>query len=202
MLPLPRRVHSPPLSNPAFQPLRSPLALALFFGTTIVGVAADLALKSWAVAHLADAEPWNLIPHVLRLTYTENFGAVFGIGQGQRVWFIAVSIAAIIFLTYLFKNSGNRRLYQFLLGLLLGGVLGNMYDRIVLGHVRDMIYAFPGVQWPAVIAKHLPPGAHEVFPWVFNIADSLLCVGVFCMIVYSFFHEPGKRSIADDAAEI
>lgn len=197
-----RRVHSPPLSKTMFNPLRSPLALLLFFGTTVVGVAADLALKSWSVAHLADAEPWNLIPHVLRLTYTENFGAVFGIGQGQRVWFIAVSVAAIIFLTYLFKNSGNRRIYQFLLGLLLGGVLGNMYDRIFIGHVRDMIYALPGVHWPGFIANLLPASTpHEVFPWVFNIADSLLCVGVFCMIVYSFFHESTKHSVAEDAAK-
>ena len=56
--------------------------------------------------------------------------------------------------------------------MLLAGVLGNMFDRIRFGYVRDMIHALP--MWP------------RFFPWVFNIADSLLCVGVTLMLLYSF----------------
>jgi lipoprotein signal peptidase len=105
---------------------------------------------------------------------------------------VLVSIAAIGFLTYLFALSAGRRFYQFLLGMLLAGVLGNMYDRVVHGYVRDMIHALPGFYWPDSIGQFLPRAwaNHGVFPWVFNVADMLLCVGVFLMIVYSFIHRP------------
>ena len=105
--------------------------------------------------------------------------------------FIAVSILAIAFLIFLFSSSGRQKIYQILLGMLLAGVLGNFYDRIVYGHVRDMIHIFP--RWP------------NLYPWVFNVADSLLCVGVALMLVYSFVYgekqsdEPSIRPI-DDAA--
>ncbi len=157
-----------PLDN-----FRSPAALSRFVLTTIVGLALDLWTKVLAENHLKDAaDPIRLIPGWLHFTYTENRGAVFGIGQGQRGLFLLVSALAIGFLSYLFATSGRQRGYQFILGMLLAGVLGNMHDRMMFGHVRDMIHALP--RWP------------NAFPWIFNIADSLLCVGVFFMVVYSF----------------
>jgi signal peptidase II len=175
----------------------------LFFGTTVVGLLLDLWTKSLAVAYLKNGRSIQFIPGWLHFTYTENPGAVFGLGQGQRPLFIAVSIAAIAFLTYLFSLSGNRRFYQLLLGMLLAGVLGNMFDRIVYGYVRDMILGLPGVYWPDSIARMLPAdlAGKSVFPWIFNIADTLLCVGVFLMIVYSLFHRPDEQT-ADDAGEM
>jgi signal peptidase II len=66
--------------------------------------------------------------------------------------------------------------------MLLAGVLGNLYDRIQYGYVRDMIHALPD--------KFV--FGYPAFPWIFNIADSLLCVGVAFMILYSFFHNPDR----------
>jgi signal peptidase II len=173
---------------------RSPIALLLFFGTTIVGVALDLWTKALARDQIGFHQefPVRGIPDLLHLTYTENAGAVFGLGQGQRWLFVVVSIAAVAFLTYLFSISDKRRFYQFLLGMLLAGVLGNMYDRVRFGVVRDMIYALPEIHWPMFIRHMLPPNLANggVFPWIFNVADSLLCVGVFLMIVYSLIHRP------------
>jgi signal peptidase II len=165
---------------------RSPLALLLFFGTTAVGLIFDLWTKVLAARDLADRRPNELefIPNWLHFTFTQNRGAVFGIGQGQRWLFVIVSIGAIGFLTFLFSQSGRQRLYQFILGMLLAGVLGNMWDRIHFGYVRDMIHALPGWRWPGT--------QMEVFPWIFNVADSMLCVGVFLMIVYSFL-SPRER---------
>jgi signal peptidase II len=120
---------------------------------------------------------------------TVNEGAVFGLGQGKRVVFAVVSVAAIGFLTYLFATSGPRRFYQFVLGMLLAGVLGNLYDRMVYKYVRDMLYALPGRTWPG--------SDREIFPWIFNVADTLLCVGVGLMVVYSFFApEPDDADVA------
>lgn len=184
--------------------LRSPLAVALFLGTAGVGVGADLWSKAAAVEHLKHGRVIEFIPHLLHLTYTENHGAVFGLGKGQQTLFVAVSVAAIAFLSFLFLTSGRARLYQFVLGMLLGGVIGNMYDRLRFGYVRDMLHGLPGWHWPDWVVNMLPRGWQpmpgqglEVFPWVFNIADSLLCVGVAAMLIYSFFAEHAGKSIAE-----
>src|SRR5689334_3454447 len=117
--------------------LRSPLALFLFVGVTAIGVGVDLWTKTQAVAHLSDGTIYRLIPGFVQFTYTENHGAVFGFGQGQQPLFLAVSVGAIAFLVFLFLTSGRARIYQLILGMLLAGVLGNMYDRIRFGYVRD-----------------------------------------------------------------
>ena len=182
-----------PLSSANF---RSKPALLCFLIPAAIGLAVDLYTKQVAFARLA---PWDverresgrvvvnippgeeqpvyrLWPRWLHFQAMANQGAVFGIGQGQRWLFLSVSVAAIGFIIYLFATSGRQRFYQFILGLLLAGVLGNMYDRLTLGYVRDMIYIFP---------SRILFG-REVFPWIFNVADSLLCVGVALIFLYSF----------------
>ena len=158
------------------RPLLSPAALCRFFLVAAVGVGLDLWTKSLAFSKLALAgEPYRLIPGWLEFEVVINHGAVFGLGQGGRVIFVIVSIGAIVFLTYLFSTSRDRWGYQILLGMLLAGVIGNLYDRVTFGYVRDMIHIFPG--WP------------KLFPWVFNVADSFLCTGVSLMVIYSLFSD-------------
>ena len=191
------------------EPLRSPLALLLFFGIAAVGIVADLWSKAAAVEHLKDAVPVRFIPGLVHLTYTENHGAVFGLGKGQIPVFLSVSVIAIGFLVFLFLTSGRARGYQLVLGMLLAGVIGNMYDRLKFGYVRDMIHGLPGWHWPDWVVRLLPmkwqpatPGEGlEVFPWVFNIADSLLCVGVAAMLVYSFVTEHRRKREAETLGE-
>src|SRR4051812_3311787 len=187
--------------------LRSPAAWARFLLTMIIGLTVDLVTKAVAFAKLggpvwfepdgharvASAEPYRFIPNFLHFYITTNQGAVFGLGQGQRWLFILISIAAISFLGYLFITSVGQRFYQVILGMLLAGVLGNMFDRIRFGYVRDMIHALPGWTWPG--------SSREVFPWIFNVADVLLCVGVGLIMIYSvFFTRAPKPNEAPDAA--
>lgn len=164
------------MTAPSLDNFRRPAALARFLLTMAVGLGIDLWTKVLAQTHLNGSEPIEFIHGWLHFTYTVNRGAVFGIGQGQRPLFLVVSVLAILFLSYLFATSGRQRFYQVVLGMLLAGVLGNLYDRYHFGYVRDMIHALP--RWP------------NAFPWIFNVADSLLCVGVFFMIVYSLFFAP------------
>jgi signal peptidase II len=188
---------------------RSPLALLLFFGVAAAGVAIDLTTKSLAVEHLSDGPRIvRVIPHVIELTYTANHGAVFGLGQGQRMLFLLVSIGAILFLLFLFATSERARIYQLILGMLLAGVIGNMYDRLTLGYVRDMIHGLPNVFWPEWVVNLLPhtwqplPGQPlEVFPWIFNIADSMLCIGVASMLIYSFVVDYRRKRIPSSTNE-
>jgi lipoprotein signal peptidase len=86
--------------------------------------------------------------------------------------------------------------------MLLAGVLGNMYDRIVFGYVRDMIHALPGWKWPGTWQVPLigyPSPGREVFPYIFNVADILLCVGVGLMIIYSMFTSPAKMKVTTES---
>ena len=182
---------------------RSPLALLLFFGVAAVGAALDLWTKSLAAEHLQDGPIRRFIPGLIHFTYTENHGAVFGIAQGARVVFLAVSIGAVFFLAFLFITSGRARVYQLILGLLLGGVIGNMYDRVYYGYVRDMIHGLPGWYWPQWLVNWFPRAWQpprgqqaEVFPWIFNLADTYLCVGVAAMLLYTFVSECYRKRAA------
>jgi signal peptidase II len=181
----------------------SPAALARLLITAAVGLALDLATKVWAFKALlyeqvtqpdgsvqVQSATYALLPGWLQFHVTANQGAVFGVGQGNRWLFVAVSVAAIGFLFYLFATSAPRqRVYQVIVGMLLAGVMGNLYDRLVFGYVRDMIYMLPGRSWPAWLANALPADWQwtrgPVFPWIFNVADTLLCTGVGLMLVYS-----------------
>ena len=182
------------MSQPITTTLLSPVALACFLLTAAVGLAADQWSKHAAFSRLCDGVVWfdgkpqpvnprvvHLVPAgLVDLTVTTNQGAVFGIGQGRRALFISVSAAAILFIGFLFATSGRQRIYQIILGMLLAGVLGNLYDRLQFSYVRDMIHGLP--RWP------------NLFPYIFNVADTLLCVGVGLMIVYSFFQTPPRAA--------
>jgi signal peptidase II len=191
-----------------FAAARSAVSILLFVLTTAGGLALDLWSKSYAwnklvfdpqaklerdsyTGHLrVESDTATPIPGWLHFKVTVNEGAVFGLGQGNQTLFAIVSVAAIGFLVYLFVTSGKRYFYQLILGMLLAGVLGNLYDRMVFHYVRDMLYALPGRTWPN--------SNREIFPWIFNVADSLLCVGVGLMVIYSFFapdqrHAPAKK---------
>ena len=191
------------MSRVSIANLTSPAALSRFFLTAIVGLALDLWTKWYAFEKLVvevtvgpegsrawpSRKPYQFVPGWLEFNAHTNDGAVFGIGQGRQWLFIVISVAAIAFLTYLFASSGRQRMYQFILGLLMAGVLGNMYDRVALGYVRDMIHALPAFHWPGT--------QYPIFPWIFNIADCLLCAGVGLMIVYSLLFAP--RGAAEDS---
>ncbi|MEM7577640.1 MAG: signal peptidase II, partial [Planctomycetota bacterium] len=109
-------------------------------------------------------------------------GAVFGLGAGKRWVFISVSIVAVFVLSWLFWFSPRGAwIYHLSLALVLAGALGNLYDRVLYGAVRDMLHMLPGVElpfglrWPGQGGMR---GSSEVWPWVFNLADMSLLAGV------------------------
>jgi signal peptidase II len=211
----------PDIPNPQAPAYRSSAAIALFLLTMVFGLGLDLWSKSYAwnelvvdpaaplerdpfTGHLrVESETATPIPGWLHFKVTVNEGAVFGLGQGNQTLFAVVSVLAIGCLTWFFATSGGRRFYQFILGMLLAGVLGNLYDRMVYHHVRDMLYALPDRTWPGTWTLPLvnyPGPGREVFPWIFNVADTLLCAGVGLMIVYSVFfaQDPQREPDAKD----
>ncbi|MBX3374954.1 MAG: signal peptidase II [Phycisphaeraceae bacterium] len=186
----PGRPPAPPASA-----LRSGRAISIFLLSLVVLLSADLVLKSWsfrtvagrpvaldrdARSHLAAIPPHApvpVVPGVLALQLTVNHGAVFGIGQGGRIVFIGFSVLAIIVIALMFARSGPRAdALHVVLGAVLAGALGNLYDRLVFGGVRDMFLLFPGTRLP--FGLRWPGGADGLYPWIFNLADVCLVLGL------------------------
>lgn len=202
------------------QPDSQPLAIAsvrawvVFVATIVVSVVVDLVTKYWAFAWVAGRpvrvvreevvavtpklwqlipahQPRVVVPHVLEFTLVLNPGAVFGIGAGKRWFFvvftgIAVAIGAHAFARW--TRRGDWAMHV-AIGLILGGGLGNLYDRLVYACVRDFIHPLPGVMYPFGIST--PWSGREVWPYVSNVADALLLVGV-GMIVWRSLRVPGQ----------
>jgi len=100
-----------------------------------------------------------------------NTGALFGMGKDANLLFAVVSIAAAaaILAWSLRPAAGRDRFLSIALGLILAGTLGNLYDRVVFGGVRDFLHWYYLVDWP-----------------VFNLADCCLVCGAFLLLVQAF----------------
>jgi signal peptidase II len=193
------------------RPLRSATsAIILFILTCVLGLGVDLVTKWLAFDHPtlklvdhvefdqargrwevtgAEQRAVEVVPKLLEFHATVNEGAVFGLGQGKQMIFVVVSVLAIGFLLALVSKTRSK-FEAVLLGSLLAGVLGNMYDRIRYSYVRDMILGLPDVHWMgtwSIPGLGYPGNDRMVFPYIFNIADVLLVCGVATLLVRSFF---------------
>lgn len=181
---------------------RRPKLVAGFIIAVAVMLAGDLYLKVWAFDHVAGSPveltgpgsfipphpPRVLVPSVLALKLTLNEGALFGLGQGYAWLFALFSIAAVGIIGYMFATSSRRaRWTHVALALVLAGALGNLYDRITVGAVRDMLYLLPGVNLP--FGWSWGGGQTGLYPWIFNGADVLLVVGLAMLAIRIVFGE-------------
>lgn len=142
----------------------------LLFLLLALGVyAADQLSKLWIKTNLL---PGQSIPAdgIVRLTYTTNTGSAFGILQGQTVFLVMASILGIIVILAYYRTTGRHgRLLRLALGLELGGAMGNLTDRVLLGSVVDFldVKLWGGYHWPA-----------------FNVADSAIVTGLFLLALF------------------
>jgi signal peptidase II len=122
--------------------------------------------------------PLAVVPGFLDLVNVTNTGAAFGSFKDNNNFFIAISCLAMLFvLTLLLRRRKHDVWRDVSLALLLAGILGNLTDRLLHGHVIDFI----------LFDLHIPL-AH---PWpAFNVADSCICIAVFCFIIHSFWQKP------------
>ncbi|MBD3268232.1 signal peptidase II [bacterium] len=134
----------------------------------------DLVTKYWAVVRLKGRLPIVVIDEVFRLAYGENTGIAFGLFQNSGVWLhILAPIAFVVLIYYIYKYFAGEELdfwYRLLFGLLIGGALGNILNRLYSGYVIDFLDVFIHTPW---FVYHWP---------TFNIADSALTVGEVILI--------------------
>lgn len=152
----------------------------VFWPLVAVGLGLDLLTKHLAFARLQMDEHIELIPGLLRINLALNSGGAFSLVPGRRWLLIAAGIAAMVaILVWLFLTKDHRMPVIMGLAAVLAGICGNLYDRIFnYGLVRDFIDLCVG-RW------HWP---------TFNIADSLLCIGVAIMLLYQWLTgRPSQR---------
>ena len=136
----------------------------LFLAVAFCGILLDLLTKWIVFANFKDTGRHVIIKGFLGIVCSENEGVVFGFAQGRNNVLIFFCLAAIGVILWFYKNFDKSGLLPSIaFGMILSGAIGNLWDRIFHHHVRDFIdvHLGMGYHWPT-----------------FNIADSLICVGV------------------------
>ncbi|MGX7349361.1 signal peptidase II [Dolosicoccus paucivorans] len=133
----------------------------------VITVVVDQLLKRWVIRTIPLHTAKPALPGVFEWFHLQNFGAGWGMFEGQMSLFYIVSIVALVYLGYeIWKGSFNHWLWRSCLSLLFAGTIGNLIDRMTLGYVTDMI-SLTFISFP-----------------VFNVADIALTLGVIGMIIY------------------
>ncbi len=129
--------------------------------------------KRLILAHISQDEPRIVIPGFFDLVHVTNNGAAFGSFRNNNTFFIVLGCAALVLVCgLLITRKTNRPWRDFSLALLLAGILGNLTDRFLYGHVVDFL----------LFDLHVPL-AH---PWpAFNVADACICVAVVAFMIHS-----------------
>ncbi|RJE49052.1 signal peptidase II [Dehalobacter sp. MCB1] len=123
-------------------------------------------LSKWVVqSNMTLGESQAVIPGFFHLTYILNPGAAFGMLQGQKWVLITVSVIVLAVLFYFQRKvPQGQRLMRVSMGLIGGGALGNFWDRLLTGKIIDFL-------------------DFRVWPYIFNIADSMIVIGGILLII-------------------
>lgn len=152
-----------------FRPNPSPVRPWLVLAAVLL--VADQLSKLWIAQAFTYAETIPVIDGFFNLTRVHNEGAAFsflaGAGGWQRWFFTAIGIVAAVVITWMLNKHADRRLFAFALACILGGALGNVLDRVRLGHVVDFLqFHFSGWYFPS-----------------FNVADTAITIGAVALIL-------------------
>lgn len=141
----------------------------------------DYFIKEWVLVNLQPVKSIDIISNVLSLTYHENRGAAFGILQGQTFFLVGVtSVVMGAFIVGILSKKINGHLLLSSCMLILGGGLGNLYDRVARTFVVDYIY-FEPINFP-----------------IFNFADMCVVVGTALLMIYILFFDNNDTADIDD----
>ena len=136
-------------------------------------VAIDLISKYYIQSIMTLGDSTMIIKDFFYLTFVHNYGAAWGMLSGKMELFFVITIVVLVVIGYiLFTTDHKKTLLRIALVVILGGTLGNFYDRVVFGYVRDFLNFYPlGYDFP-----------------VFNVADSALTIGYVLLAWYLLRH--------------
>jgi signal peptidase II len=149
----------------------------LFVWLTIAGIwIIDRIIKVLIQNNFYPGESVILIPKVFHLTFVLNPGAAFGLMAGRTWIFILTAVLVVLGIGYAqFKIPRKEWVTRIALGLIGGGALGNLYDRVTMGKVVDYL-------------------DFQIWPFVFNFADSAIVVGVGLLLLMIYLQDRKDRS--------
>jgi signal peptidase II len=152
-----------------------------FLGLAAAVLVADQLTKAWLTSFLAPGESVEVVGDLVRLVHSRNAGGLFGLFQGQALPFALVSMVVVgLIVLYHARSSGNAYL-SITLGLLLGGALGNLADRLRLGSVVDFVDAGIGaLRW-----------------YTFNVADAAISFAIVLLLAASIWPSVARRAAVD-----
>jgi signal peptidase II len=167
----PRVTDPPPGERPSARLLHH---LGRFLAIATLVVSLDQATKAAIRGWLTPGERWPEGAELLVISHVQNTGAAFGILQGAGTFLVVATLATVGAITiFLLMLPAHSRWYPLALSLILGGAIGNLIDRLRLGHVTDFI---DPTHYPA-----------------FNIADSAIVVGVIAVAALSLFERDERQ---------
>ena len=147
--------------------------LTLIISASIVVI--DQVIKYFVLMYLPDAGTVNAIPYILDLKYDENRGVAFGMFDGFRWIFVAITGFIIVFLLYIILAKKNTsKLFLISSALIIGGGIGNLIDRIIYGFVVDYLQL-------------------TFFSPVCNFADYCITIGAVLLAIYFFFFSESSK---------
>ena len=160
--------------------------VAVIIGFVVVLL--DQATKVIIRQNLILGESCPVIAGYFNLTYLRNTGAVWGMFQYQNEWLILLSFLVLLLIAIFYRWLVDQRgVHRMAMGLMIGGIIGNLIDRVKLGWVTDFLdFHWQASHWPS-----------------FNIADSAICVGVVIYLASSLWlsspvsAEPEKKRQQD-----
>jgi signal peptidase II len=157
--------------------VRWPIFIAL--AATVVVV--DQLTKAWVVSRLQPGQSMSVVGDVLRIVHGRNTGALFGLFRDQAPLFALASVAVVVVIVAYEARAGRSMLVTLALGLLLGGAIGNLVDRVRLGYVIDFIDG----------------GVGDLRFYTFNVADSAVTGAILLLLLLAI---RGESSSADAPA--
>ena len=170
---------------------------APWFLLSLLVILLDQATKYWASSVLTYGDSLTFLPH-FNFTLLHNYGAAFSFlaeqGGWQRIFFAAIAFSVSVFLVlWIVRSPNDKKLEVAGLSLILGGAVGNLWDRLYLGYVVDF------VDWFYVASGDCLPFFYRVFStsschWpAFNIADGAILLGATLLIADMLLSKPNSE---------
>ena len=127
----------------------------------------DRFTKVLVINNLSLGESISIIDDFLNITYVNNHGAAFGIMDGKVIFIVIVSILIFAYLIYEIRKDSHSKLITISISFVIGGLLGNLFDRVVYGHVIDFFdFNFFGYDFA-----------------IFNVGDAFIVIGTILLAI-------------------
>lgn len=146
---------------------------------SILALMIDIVTKQMVLQTMVEYESISVIQNFFSITFAKNTGVAFSFLEGKVPFIIGMTAIVIVFILKYIKSTNPSRIEMVCYGLVLGGAIGNLLDRVIYGYVIDFL-DFNILGYP--------------FP-IFNLADTFIVIGIMLLLVLSVIESRGKNEV-------